>query len=168
MSEIEIYNSIRWEIVINHVLLHLTTLVVVISLLAGTWLVQDRKSIIGAILPLLSLTWAAAIVRFDLFIHRQGAYLLVVEARLQELGMSIPLWETWKASLQSTRIIVPLTDFLAVLIIIIITIHLLFGPTQEFFISKQWRGGKLYAWSVLGVLWLLLLSLLFIPKIAEK
>jgi hypothetical protein len=47
MNEIDFYNSIRSEIVVNHVLMHLTTLVVVIALLAGVWLSETRESIIS-------------------------------------------------------------------------------------------------------------------------
>jgi hypothetical protein len=79
MNEVEIYSIIRSEILTNHVLMHVTTLVVVILLFGGTWLIEDRKSIISVILPILSLAWAAAIVRFDFFIHRQAAYLRAVE-----------------------------------------------------------------------------------------
>src|SRR5262245_2202065 len=96
MNELDLYNSIRTEIVVNHVLMHLTTIVVVIALLAGVWLTEQRESIISVLLPLLSLSWAASIVRFDYFIHRQSAYLRALEVFLRQDGMAVPLWEGWK------------------------------------------------------------------------
>ncbi len=166
-SEVEIYNVIRSEIIINHVLMHVTTLVVVVTLLVGIYLIEERKSIISVVLPLLSLAWAAAIVRFDFFIHRQASYLRDVESRLRESGISVPLWETWKSSLRSTSIIVPITDFIAILVIFVPTIYLLFGPAQDYFVLKQWRGAKQYAWLILIVLSLLICCLPVIPKIAQ-
>src|SRR5690349_6401056 len=110
MNEVEVYNAIRSEIVTNNVLLHLTTFIVVAALLTGTYVIENRKSIISVLLPILTLSWAAATVRFDYFIHRQAAYLRSAETRMQESGISIPLWETWKFSLRSTSIIVPIAD----------------------------------------------------------
>lgn len=167
-NEIEIYEIIRWEIITNHVLMHVTTLLVVIVLLFGAWLIEQRKSILSVFLPLLSLAWAAAIVRFDFFIHRQGIYLRALEAHIRETGASLPLWETWKASLRSTAFIVPIADFIALLVILLPTFYILFGPAQEFFQLKQWRGGRAYALTVTVLLCLLSLSLLFIPKLAER
>lgn len=167
-SESEIYQIIRWEIITNHVLMHVTTLLVVIVLLFGTWLIEQRKSVLSVFLPLLSLAWAAAIVRFDFFIHRQGIYLRALEAHFRETGVSAPLWETWKASLRSTAFIVPIADFIALLVILLPTFYLLFGPAQEFFLMKQWRGRRAYAFMVTGLLCLLSLSLLFIPLLASR
>src|ERR1051325_5262504 len=105
MNEIDLYNSIRSEIVVNHVLMHITTLVVVIALVTGVWLSEKRESVVSVLLPLLSLSWAAAMVRFDFFIHRQAAYLRAFENSLQQNGLSVPLWENWKASLQPTPLV---------------------------------------------------------------
>jgi type IV secretory pathway VirB2 component (pilin) len=168
MGEVEIYNTVRNEIITNHVLIHVTTLVVVILLLAGVWLVEQRKSVVSVLLPLLSLAWAAAIVRFDFFIHRQAAYLRAVEAHLRESNPSMPLWETWKSSLRSTSIVVPITDFIAILIILLPTIYLLFGPARDYFALKKWRGAKVYVWGVLIVLGLLICSIPFIPTLARN
>jgi hypothetical protein len=168
MNEVEIYNLIRSEILLNHLLMHVTTLVVVILLLGGIWLAESKRSIISVFLPLLSLAWAAAIVRFDFFIHCQATYLRVVERRLQESGISIPMWETWKSSLRSTGIVVPFSDLIAILIIVIPTIYLLFGPAQNFFVEKQWSRRRVYAWGVLIALVLMLGCLPFIPKIAQQ
>lgn len=167
MSDVEIYSLIRSEILTNHVLMHVTTLLVVILLLAGTWLNEDRKSVISVTLPLLTLAWAAAIVRFDFFIHRQAAYLRALESRMRESGVATPLWETWKSSLSSTGIIVPITDFIAILVVIVPTVYLLFGPAQEYFAAKGWPGGKAYKWGVIIAVGFLLGCLPFIPKIAQ-
>lgn len=168
MNDIEIYNTIRSEIVANHILLNVTTLIVVIVLLIGTYLIENRKSIVSVALPLLTLSWAAATVRFDYFIHRQAAYLRIAEDHIQESGISIPLWETWKFSLRSTSFIVPIADLMAILVILLPTAYLLFGPAQEFFIFKQWRGHKAYACGVSVAIVFLLCFLLFIPRIAAR
>jgi len=167
MNEVEVYNAIRSEIVTNHVLLHLTTFIVVAALLTGTYVIENRKSIISVLLPILTLSWAAATVRFDYFIHRQAAYLRSAETRMQESGISIPLWETWKFSLRSTSIIVPIADVITILVILLPTTYLLFGPAQEFFILNMWRGRKVYAWGVSIAIVFFLCSLLFIPRIAD-
>jgi type IV secretory pathway VirB2 component (pilin) len=122
--------------------------------------------VLSVFVPLLSLSWAAAVVRFDYFIHRQGAYLRAVESGMGEAGVSIPLWETWKSSLRSTALVVPVADVIAVLVIVVPTAYLLFGPAQEFFRERGWRWGRAYAWSAAAVLGLLLGLLPFIPRIA--
>ena len=168
MGEAEIYSAIRNEIMVNHVLMHVTTLIVVVILLGGIWLIEHRTSFLSVVLPLLSLAWAAAIVRFDYFIHRQGAYLRAVEAHMQAAGISIPLWESWKSSLRLTSVVVPIADFIAIIVVLVPTIYLLFGLAQEFFNVKKWQGGKIYAWGVLIVLGCLLGCLPFIPKLAQQ
>lgn len=167
MNESEIYSLIRSEIMLNHALMHVTTLLVVVLLVGGIWLTERRASFLSVVLPLLSLSWAASVVRFDYFIHRQGGYLRAVESHTQSLGVSIPMWETWKASLRSTAFVVPVTDFIAILVVVVPTIYMLFGPVQEFFATKQWRGGKAYAWGVLIGIGFLLSLLPFIPKLAQ-
>lgn len=166
-NEFEIYSTIRSEIVANHVLMHVTTLLVIVLLFSGIWLAERRRSAISVFLPLLSLSWAASIVRFDYFIHRQGAYLRAVEYNMAKSGVSIPLWETWKSSLRSTVFVVPFADLVAVLVIVLPTTYLLFGPAQEFFGEKGWRWGRAYAWGVLLILGSLLCFLPLIPRIAE-
>jgi len=167
MGELELYTTIRNEIVVNHVLMHLMTIFVVFMLVGGTWLVETRRSFVSLLLPLLSLAWAAAMVRFDFFIHRQGAYLRLLEASLQRRGApDLPFWELSKAQLHSTRYVVPTADVLGILIIIVPTIYLLFGPCKSLFKERQWRGHLPYAWTVLLLIALLLSSLPFIPRIA--
>lgn len=165
MNETEIYNAIRAEIVVNHILMHIFTLIVGIVLLIGVFIVERRKTILSVFLPLLSLAWAAAIVRFDFFIQRQAAFLRVLEKNISEKSGSIPLWETWKSSLSSTAFVVPLADLIACAVIVVPTIYLLFNPTLEFFESKKLRGGNVYAWSISSILIILLLFLAVIPLI---
>jgi hypothetical protein len=167
LNEVDIYNSIRAEIINNHTLMHWFTISVVIILFTGVGFVESRKSILSVFLPLLSVAWAAAMVRFDFFIHRQGAYLRSVEARLSGQSVNIPLWETWKSSLRSTQVVVPLADAIACAVIVVPTIYLLFGPSREYFQLKQWKGGQAYAWAVSALTILLLLSLTVIPKLAD-
>jgi type IV secretory pathway VirB2 component (pilin) len=107
-------------------------------------------------------------VRFDFFIQRQGAYLRAVEARLQQSGTTIPLWESWKSSLSSTAVVVPLADLIGVIVVVAPTIYLLFGPAQTVFADRQWRWGKMYAWGVTVIIAVLLGCLPFIPKIAQR
>jgi hypothetical protein len=162
----ETYSAMRAEIVTNHVLMHWFTVVVALTLLVGVWIVEHRKTILSMFLPLLSLAWAASMVRFDFFIHRQAAYLRTFESQLQEKGASTPLWETWKAASRSTPFVVPVLDAIAVSVIVIPTFYLLFGPAQEFCQTKGWGWGRKYAWSVSVVLLLLLLSLTVIPRLS--
>jgi hypothetical protein len=157
----------RAEVVTNHVLMHWFTVVVALTLLAGIWIVEQRKTILSVFIPLLSLAWAASMVRFDFFIHRQAAYLRTLESQLQEKGASTPLWETWKAASRSTPFVVPMLDAIAVSVIVIPTLYLLFGPAQEFCRSNGWRWSTIYAWSVSVALFVLLFSLAAIPKIAN-
>ena len=168
MNEIDLYNSIRNEIVVNHALMHVTTIVVIIALLTGVWLSEKRESMISVLLPLLSLSWAAAMVRFDFFIHRQAAYLRAFEASLNKSGLAVPLWETWKVSLQSTRVVVPLADLFAILIVIVTTAYLLFGPAKKVFLSRSWPAHRVYSWAILLSTIGLLLFLTLIPAIAAQ
>jgi hypothetical protein len=148
--------------------MHLTTIVVVIALLAGVWLSERRESVLSVLLPLLSLFWAAAIVRFDFFVHRQAAYLRVVEGSLRQLGVVTPLWETWKASLRSTRVVIPVADFFGVLIVLVPTAYLLFGPARAVFKARGWPARRTYCWAVLLVIVGLLCLLPFIPGLAAR
>jgi hypothetical protein len=166
LEGVEIYNTIRAEIVSNHVLMHWFTLAVALALLAGVFANELRPTALSVFLPLLSLAWGAAMVRFDFFIHRQAAYLRALEAQMQRGGIAIPLWETWKASLQAAPLVVPPADAVASAVIIVPTLYLLFGPAQQVFASRGWRGAKLYAWLASTLLILSLCSLAAIPKIA--
>jgi hypothetical protein len=168
MSEIEFYINIRNEIVTNHVLMHVLTFMVVVMVFAGVWIAEYRTTMLSVFLPLLSVAWAAAILRFDFFIHRQGAYLRHVEASFTERGMVIPFWESWKASLYSTKFVTPFTDFLIFLSVIAPTIYLLFGPARTVFRERSWRSHSIYAWSTLVILILLLLTLPFVPIMASR
>jgi hypothetical protein len=167
LGEIDIYNSIRAEIVTNHALMHWYSIIVAVVLLSGILIVENRNSILSLFLPLLTVAWAAAMVRFDFFIHRQAAYLRTVEEKLPSQGITIPMWETWKASLQSSKYIIPAADVLALMVIVLPTIYLLFGPAQKYFSHRQWGGGRLYAWAVTGITILLLLFLAVVPSIAK-
>jgi hypothetical protein len=120
------------------------------------------------LLPLLSLSWAAAMVRFDFFIHRQAAYLRTLETSLHQNGLAVPLWEGWKASLQSTRIVIPIADVFASLIVVVITAYLLFGPARNVFKLKNWPAHRLYSWLILLLTVALLLFLPFIPRLAAR
>jgi hypothetical protein len=143
--------------------MHIFTLVVVVVLLMGVFIVERRKTILSVFLPLLSLAWAAAIVRFEFFVHRQAAFLRIIETRVSEITGTIPLWETWKSTLDSMAFVVPLADLIACAVIVVPTLYLLFNSSAEFFESKNIRGGNLYAWGASFVLILLLLFLAVIP-----
>lgn len=156
------YASIRLEIIVNHVLMHAFSLVAVLLLLAGAAYVERRSSILSVWLPLLTLSWAAMIVRFDFFIHRQGAYLRALQGAADHQR-----WESWKASLTMTPIVVPLLDVLMVAVIVVVTCYLLFGPARAYFVASGWPGGTAYAWTVAGLVIALLLLLPWIPRLAS-
>lgn len=168
MNEIDLYNMVRSEIVVNHILMHLTTILVAVTLLVGVWLSERRESMVSVLLPLLSLSWAAAIVRFDFLIHRQAAYLRVLEGALHQSGVSVPLWETWKASLRSARVVIPVADLLALLIVLTPTAYLLFGPAREVFKTRGWPAHQLYSWVILVSTIVLLCFLPFVPGLAAR
>jgi hypothetical protein len=167
LNPTEIYAAMRSEITTNHILMHCVTFVVAIVLLTGVWLVESRRTILSVFLPLLTVAWAASIVRFDFFIHRQAAYLKQLESQLRDTGTVGPFWETWKASSRSTLLVVPLMDVLAVGVLVIPTLYILFGPAQEFYSARGWRWGRIYAWGLSVVLVLLLLFLAAVPRIAS-
>jgi hypothetical protein len=165
--DVEIYNAIRAEIASYHVLMHWISLVVILALLAGTWVVEkSRPTILNIFLPLLSLAGAAAMVRFDLFIHRQAAYLRALEAQMQTGRDAFPMWEQWKNSLRATAFVVPVADAIACAVVVIPTIYLVFGPARQYFQFRQWRGEKVFAWGVSLLLPLLLCALAIVPQIA--
>lgn len=166
MGEADIYFSIRSEIVSNHVLMHWLSIVVVMAILLGTWIVESRKTILSVFLPLLALAWAASMVRFDFFIHRQAAYLRAMEPQLRAKGLIAPVWETWKLDLRLTPFILPVADVIICLVIVLPTVYLLFGPAQQFFKLHHWKGGEMYAWTITILMVLLLCSLAVIPQIS--
>lgn len=147
--------------------MHWFSVIVALVLLIGIWIIEIRKTIVSIFLPLLSLAWAAAMVRFDFFIHRQAAYLRALESQFTQNNPSLLFWESWKMSLRSTQLIVPIADLIACAVIVVPTIYLLFGPAYQFFQSNGWRRGKAYAWIVTLILLFLLLSLAAIPTIAS-
>jgi len=161
------YELIRSEIITNHVLMHWFTVIVALVILAGTWIIELRKTIVSVFLPLLALAWAAAMVRFDFFIHRQAAFLRVLESQLMQEKPSQLFWETWKTTIRSTSFVVPTADLIASAVIVVPTIYLLFGPSYQLFQTNGWRGGKAYAWVVTLALLILLMSLAAIPAIAQ-
>jgi hypothetical protein len=146
--------------------MHWYSIIVAVALVSGIFVTEVRKTALSIFLPFLSLSWAAAMVRFDFFIQRQGAYLRDYEIKMQEQGLALPLWETWKSSLRSTQIIIPIADAVAVLAIVIPTLYLLFGPAQDFFHQQKWKHARLFAWSISILLVLLLCFLAVIPRLA--
>lgn len=167
MNELQIYNSIREEIVTNHVLMHWFTLLTILILLFGVYIVENHKTILSIFLPLLSVAWAAAIVRFDFFVHRQNAYLKALGYSMQLNGSNTPLWETWKDGLIATPFVIPMADVFLFLVVALPTFYVLTGPTQLYFKSKSWKGGKVYAVIITTIFILLLGSLSVIPKLAQ-
>lgn len=162
----DVYLSIRNEITANHTLMHWFTLAVCIIVFAGAAVVEFRRSILSIWLPLLSLAWAASMLRFDFFIHRQGTYLRAFEQQLIEDGVTFPLWEMWKISLQATKLVVSVTDVIACAVIVLPTIYILFGPAQEYFRTANWPGGRFFAWGISTLLIALLCSLAAVPRLA--
>lgn len=165
MQEVEIYNVIRQEIVSNNIMMHWITFFVAVSLLIGCKVIEKQKTILSVFLPLISVAWAASVLRFDFFIHRQGAYLRELESRMQQDSFKFPYWETWKVTHSSGIFIVPLADFVIFLVIIIPTTYILFTYTQQYFVEKQWKFGKAYAWIILMYTLILLLLIPFVPLI---
>lgn len=166
MNEIDIYISIRAEIVENHALMHWFSIITAVVILAVLLFTETRKSIISVFLPIFTIAWAASMVRFDFFIHRQIAYLRTIEPQIKSTELSFQLWESWRQSLIATKYIIPIADIFICCAIVIPTIYISFVSTQEYFKLRQWRGGRIYAWSTSIVIIFLLLSLIVIPQVA--
>lgn len=147
--------------------MHWFTLLVFFSLLAGCLVIEKRKTILSVFLPLITVAWAASVVRFDFFVHRQAEYLRSLENQIQNNINSIQLWETWKASKSSTAFIIPLADIFIFAVILIPTAYILFNQTQEYFAEKKWKFGKIYVWTVLISIILLLGLIPFIPLLTQ-
>lgn len=162
-----IYLAVRSEILMNNVLMHGSTLLMLIVLLAGIRICECRSTVLSVMLPVLSVAWAGSVVRFSFFIHRQGAYLRHLEVQAPQSPSGIPLWETYKASLRSTIFVVPVTDIIILSIFFAATIYLLFGPSRVYWREHSWPGERAYAWSVLAIMTILLASLAVMPRIAE-
>lgn len=167
MQEVEIYTVIRQEIISNINLLNLITFFVAVCLLTGCKLIENRKTVLRVFLPLISLAWAAAVVRFDFLIHRQGIYLMEVESRMRQGGTNFPLWETWKAERTFGTFLIPLTDLLIFPLIIIPTAFIIFNYTQPYFVENQWKFGRAYAWGILISIIVLLSLTPFVPLLAR-
>src|SRR5947209_1145318 len=90
-----IYVSLRQELLAADALLYWITLIVFLSLLVGTFICEARRTVLCVLLPLLSVAWAASVVRLDFFIHRIGIYLQPIEEKLLQ-NTNIPSWESWK------------------------------------------------------------------------
>jgi hypothetical protein len=130
MSE---YEALRAEILANHTFASWATLICAIIILAAVWLIADRPSPLAVFVPLFTIGWAAAIVRADFLIHRAGAYIRVLEQSISPDGG----WEVWRQGLRATPVLLPVTDALIVLPIIVPTLYLAFFPARQFLAQSQ-------------------------------
>jgi hypothetical protein len=156
-----LYGSIRTEVITNHLLMHATSLVVLIILLVGLAYVERHSSVLSVLLPIVSVSWAAAMVRFDYFIHRQGVYLAHVEHSAGLFG-----WESWRASLVATPVLVPLMDALVAMAYVLPTIWIAFKPSRTYLRANGVGWATAYAWLVSVLTVLLLASLTVVPRLA--
>ena len=163
MPSMQVIDTIRWEIIANHVLMHVTTLVVLCIILTITAYVERRQSALSVLMPLVTVSWAAAMVRFDYLIHRQGAYVSFVERTTGTQG-----WETWRTGLTATVYVMPFLDALSVLAIVAPTVFVLFGPAKRWCDEQASRFGALYRWIVLIAIVSLLASLGAVPWLARQ
>lgn len=156
------YEALRAEIIANHTFASWATLICAVIILAGAWLIADRPSPVAVFLPLFTIGWAAAMVRVDFLIHRAGAYIRTLEQAVSPGGG----WETWRQGLRATPVLIPATDALIVLPIIVPTLYLAFGPARLLLSQSQYRFASAYPWAVCGILALLLASLLVVPRLS--
>ncbi len=163
----EVYNAVRQEIMLNHALMHWVSLAVAITLLAGTAFCESRTTALSVLLPLLGVAWAAATVRFDFLIHRQGAYLQHLEATLTQQGVPI-LWETWKQQQHAQKIALPILDLIASIPIIAASAHLAFRPATQYLAKNAFPGARAYSWVIITLQLTLLALLGIIPTIARR
>jgi hypothetical protein len=161
-----VYMTLREEIVAANNLMHWLTVITLVVLLAGLAFCEHRRTGLSVALPLISVGWAASVVRLDFFIQRIGAYLLPIERRLLD-NTDIPPWETWKNGLPATKIIVPVADMVLFSTIFVATALILFGPTRSYFKDREWRGFNSYSISILILIVALLSSIALIPSITR-
>jgi hypothetical protein len=163
MDKTQLYVVIRQEIVANHVLMHIVSIIVVVSLVFGAWLVEQRRTILSVLLPLLAISWAGAMVRFEFLIHRQGSYLRELERYLRSSEPALPTWELWKANFTATQIVMPLADIFTLIVVFVAAVYLSFGPARDFLATLNPRLSRAYPWVVMSVLSALICALAVIP-----
>jgi hypothetical protein len=163
VDKTQVYVIIRQEIVANHVLMHTVSVITVVVLVFGVWLVERRRTFLSVLLPLLAISWAGAMVRFEFLIHRQGAYLRELERYLRASDRRLPTWELWKAEFTPTQIVMPLADVFTFLVVLVATAYLCFGPAKSFLADGHPRLSRIYPWVVLSVLCLLFCALAVVP-----
>lgn len=163
----DVYIAVRNEILLNQALMHWSSIVAVIVLLAGVVLCETRTTILSALLPLLGVGWAAEVARFDFLIHRQGAYLRTLEAALTEQGGPV-LWETWKSHLRAQRTMLPILDAIMALPIIAATLFIAFRPALNYLLTNHIPGARAYPWAITMLQLAILMLLAFIPNIAGR
>jgi hypothetical protein len=162
-----VYLSLRQELLATDEMLHAFTLIVFLALIIGAWVCEKQKTILSVLLPILSLAWAASVVRFDFFIHRLGAYLRPIEANLLR-NSPVPPWEIWKSNLAATRILIPIADVIAFGAILATTSFILIGPTRGYFEERGWRGSSSYTTAILLIMVALFITVAFIPRLSSQ
>jgi hypothetical protein len=164
MDRTQIYVVIREEIIANHILMHAVSVVVILALLFGTWLVERRSTVLSVLLPFLAITWAAGMLRFEFFIQRQGAYLRAFE---RQADPGYATWELWKAGFTPTKIVVPLADVFTVSVVFVTTAYLVFGPARYYLRDRNPGLARVFPWLVLGCLGVLMISWAIIPLVLQ-
>jgi|ERR1035437_5463996 hypothetical protein len=162
-----VYTAVREEILLNHALMHWVSIVVVIALLAGVMFCEARTTVLSVLLPLLGVGWAAATLRFDFLIHRQGAYLQQLESALTQQGGPM-MWETWKQAHRAQNIALPILDMLVALPIVAATAYLACRPATQYLTKNNIPGARAYPWVIIILQITLLALLAIIPTIARR
>jgi hypothetical protein len=99
----------------------------------GVYIMGNRLTTMGVLLPIFSSASAVALTRFDFFIHRHASYLRTLKGDVGANGVDFSLWESWRTILKSTTIVVTVLNVLVSLAIIVPTLGLIFGPAREYF-----------------------------------
>lgn len=161
------YGAVREEILLNLALMHWLSIVVVIALFAGVAFCEARTTVLSVLLSLLGIAWAAATLRFDFLIHRQGAYLRQLESAHVQQGASM-MWETWKQEHRSQNLALPILDLLAALPIVAATAYLACRSARLYLTKCSIPGARAYPWVVMILQMTLLALLAIIPVIAGR
>ena len=91
----------------------------------------------SALLALYADAWAAAVLRLDYLIQRQGAYVRTLESALAPGPGASTTWEAWKAGAVATTWVLPITDLVASLAVVAPALFIIWGPFRRFWRERQ-------------------------------
>jgi hypothetical protein len=162
------YAVLRNEILLHQFLLYTTTLVVALVCMAAVVVCERRDSVLSVLAPALASAWAGAVLRFDYLIHRQGAYLLILEDRISAISYPMPLWEHWKGDLPGKALFLGPTDALTCLAVVAPALYLTWTLGRRHLQARAPQWALPVAVCLTALIMVPLLLLPFVPAAAVK